>query len=73
MIAWKQEKSLLFGSLVFMSSRGSMLSWVAHEKPVSLLVMTFVVFWYFFANSLDPDQDQHSVGPDLDPNRLTLW
>ena len=25
-----------------------------------------------FANSLDLDQDQHSVGPDLDPNRLTL-
>ena len=21
-----------------------------------------------FANSLDPDQDQHFVGPDLDPN-----
>ena len=21
-----------------------------------------------FANSLDPDQDQHSVGPDLGPN-----
>ena len=26
-----------------------------------------------FANSLNPDQDQHSVGPDLDPNSLTLW
>ena len=25
-----------------------------------------------FANSLDPDQDRHSVGPDLDSNRLTL-
>ena len=25
-----------------------------------------------FANSLDPDQDRHSVGPDLDPNRLTI-
>ena len=25
-----------------------------------------------FANSLDPDQDQHNVGPDLDPNHLTL-
>ena len=25
-----------------------------------------------FANSLDPDQDRHNVGPDLDPNRLTL-
>ena len=25
-----------------------------------------------FANSLDPDKDRHSVGPDLDPNCLTL-
>ena len=25
-----------------------------------------------FANSLDPDQDQQNVSPDLDPNRLTL-
>ena len=24
------------------------------------------------ANSLDPDQERHNVGPDLDPNRLTL-
>ena len=25
-----------------------------------------------FANSLDPDQDRQNVGPDLDPNLLTL-
>ena len=25
-----------------------------------------------FANSLDPDQARHIVGPDLDPNCLTL-
>ena len=25
-----------------------------------------------FANSLDPDQDEHSVGPDPDLNPLTL-
>ena len=25
-----------------------------------------------FANSFDPGQDRHNVGPDLDPNRLTL-
>ena len=25
-----------------------------------------------FANGLDPDQDGQNVGPDLDPNRLTL-
>ena len=24
------------------------------------------------ANGLDPGQDQHSVGPDLDPNSSTL-
>ena len=24
------------------------------------------------ANSLDPNQDLHSVSPDLDPNHLTL-
>ena len=26
-----------------------------------------------FANSLDPDQARQNVGPDLDPNRITLW
>ena len=25
-----------------------------------------------FANSFDPDQDRQNVGPDLDPNPLTL-
>ena len=25
-----------------------------------------------FANFLDPDQDGQNVGPDLEPNRLTL-
>ena len=25
-----------------------------------------------FANSLNPDQDRHNVGPDLDPNCLSL-
>ena len=25
-----------------------------------------------FVNSLDPDQDWHHVGPDLNPNHLTL-
>ena len=25
------------------------------------------------ANSFDPDQNRHSVGPDLDPNRLTVF
>ena len=26
-----------------------------------------------FANSLDQDQDQQNVGPDLGPNRFTLY
>ena len=26
-----------------------------------------------FANSLDPDKARQNVGPDLDPNCLTLW
>ena len=25
-----------------------------------------------FANSLEPDHDRQNVGPDLDPNSLTL-
>ena len=25
-----------------------------------------------FTNSLEPDEDQQNVGPDLDPNALTL-
>ena len=40
---------------------------------------SFPVSGYFclllttFANSLDPDLARQNVGPDLDPNRLTLW
>ena len=33
-----------------------------------LLVETFSNLLTTFANSLDSDQDQHFVGPDLDPN-----
>ena len=43
--------------------------WSVKKFPISddfcRLLMTF-------ANSLDPDQAQHYVGPDLDPNCLTL-
>ena len=38
---------------------------VTNSLPVCFLLITF-------ANSLDPDQAQHLVGPDLDPNCLTL-
>ena len=30
-----------------------------------------MVFLKTFAKRLDPDQDQHNVGPDMDPNCLT--
>ena len=40
---------------------------------LKLLVATFVISNQItFANSLDPDQDQQNVGPDLDPNCLTI-
>ena len=38
---------------------------------LSVLVGTFHLL-VIFANSLDPDQDRHNVGPDLDPNCLAL-
>ena len=37
---------------------------------LSLLVVTCLLIT--FANSLDLDQDRQNVGPDLDPNLLTL-
>ena len=37
---------------------------------LSLLVETCLLIT--FANNLDPDQDRQNVGPDLDPNCLTL-
>ena len=36
-----------------------------------LYIQKFINF-VIFANSLDPDQAQQNVGPDLDPNCLTL-
>ena len=41
------------------------LSFLASDNFCCLLIT--------FPNSLDPDQDRQNVGPDLDPNRLTLW
>ena len=32
----------------------------------------FCCLLIIFANSLDPDHDRQNVGPDLDPNCLTL-
>ena len=32
----------------------------------------FCLLLIIFTNSLDPDQDRQNVGPDIDPNCLTL-
>ena len=47
------------------------------ENIIVLLSMPICDFYLMLiidslANSLDPDQDQHSVGPDLDPNCVFL-
>ena len=38
----------------------------------SCLPAAFFCLLITFANSLDADQDRQNVGPDLDPNCLTL-
>ena len=55
---------------------------VTHLAPCDILCMymfnsllacdDFCRVLIIFAKSLDPDQDRHNVGPDLDPNHLTL-
>ena len=45
------------------------------KKEPYLSVNSFLassLLLFTFANSLDPDQDRQNVGPDLDPNCLTL-
>ena len=42
---------------------------------MKLCLSLFGIFCHLlvtFPNSLDPDHDRQNVGPDLDPNRLTL-
>ena len=39
---------------------------------LNLLVATFVICLIPLQTVLDPDQDRRYVGPDLDPNCLTL-
>ena len=55
--------------------------WISYSfflPSLFILINSFLVSHNFrcllitFANSLDPDQDRHSVGPDLEPNYLTL-
>ena len=38
----------------------------------SMLTGKFCRLLITLANNLDPDQDRQNVGPDMDPNRLTL-
>ena len=50
-----------------------------NHKPAQSVINSFPASGNFcrllinFVNSLDPDQAQQNVGPDLDPNCLTLW
>ena len=65
---WHQNPDMLF---TIHPVDGSYLVWL-------VLSLTFLGGGDFchllitFANSLDPDQDRQNVGPDLDPNCLTL-
>ena len=57
-----------FSKLIIVDKDGliRIISWIYHFRAAtSGLLITFT-------NSLDPDQDRPSVGPDLDPNSLTL-
>ena len=51
---------------------------MVNNKNLMSLLKSFLAYGDFscllitFANSLDPDQDRQNVGPDLDPNYLTL-
>ena len=43
-----------------------------NEITLCLLAMTFCHLLITFANNLDTDQAGQVIGPDLDPNSLTL-
>ena len=54
----------------------------AITREMALFISTFLVFFnstyqcrqlITFVNKLDPEQARRFVGPDLDPNCLTLW
>ena len=55
--------------------------WLCHfEREIFIIFLSFpasgdfchLLITFTFANSLDLDQAQQNVGPDLDPNCLTL-
>ena len=58
---WMRNKENSFPMCTFICRPG-VNSFLA-SSDLSYLLITF-------ANNLDPDQDRHSVGPDLDPNSL---
>ena len=70
----KTCKRLLHG----VNSLSDAKSYDKYEKQNDNDLVSFIDYSDFFclpitfANSLDPDQDRQYVGPDLDPNRLTL-
>ena len=45
---------------------------IKYQQVVLYLTLCPLCLLITFANSLDPDQDGQNVGPDLDPNFLTL-
>ena len=69
----KVDQSILTGKWTFASY--SAFSWFQIIKPVNSFPASgdFCYLLITFANSLDPDQARQNVGPDLDPNCLTLW
>ena len=58
-----------FGGVNSIQKVKSSVSYVRNGRMVS---SDFCGLLITYANSLDPDQDRHNVGPDLDPNHLTL-
>ena len=57
----------------FFSSKQTVLTPVSSRSSLfACLMVSRCRLLITFSNNLDPDQDLHNVGPDLDPNRLTL-
>ena len=64
----------MFGNLILASNiqiLGTPIAIKFEAKIFFLASSDFCQLLITFANSLDPDQDQQNVGPDLDSNRLT--
>ena len=75
-LAFKSAR-ILYGSINFcLTSLCGSLTACNHANvmslTLSLLAAAFFHLLMTLANGVDPDQDRQNVGPDLDPNRLTL-